>query len=199
MMNEVLKNIQTRRSVRSYKDEKIPEDIIRELLKVATLAPNGVNFQGLRFVVMQNREKIDKYATAAKEMSKANFIKVRDAATEPLQMEAMDRMVKMLSNPDLNVFYSAPLVIFIFTALGTLTPVEDASLAAENMFLYAHSVSIGSCWIGFGKVLQFYPEFMAEAEVPPGHILVAPLVFGYPKKEMAKSHRKEPQVFKWIN
>ncbi|MFA5313088.1 MAG: nitroreductase family protein [Methanomassiliicoccales archaeon] len=197
-MSDVLKNIQTRRSVRSYRDEKIPDEIVRELLKVGTLAPNGNNFQGLRFVVMENREKMDRYAAVAREMSKTNFIGIRDAATDPSQKEAMDKMVKMLSNPEFDIFYSAPLVIFIFTAPGTLTPVEDASLAAENMFLYANSIGIGSCWIGFGKALQFYPDFMAEAGVPPGHTLVAPLVFGYPKKGLPESHRKEPQVFKWI-
>lgn len=199
-MNDLLKIIETRRSVRKFREENVLDDVVHELLRVGTLAPNGGNTQGLRFVVVRNRAKIDHYATLGRELSLAGLTKARDGVSDTMKKAGMDNMIKMLSNPALNIFYSAPLVIFIFTASEAITPVEDASLAAENMMLYARSLGIGSCWIGFGKALEHSPEFKAEAGVPPGHMLVAPLVFGYPMMtDMAPVKRDEPKIFKWID
>ena len=47
------------------------------------------------------------------------------------------------------MFYHAPVAVFVFTHPSALTPVEDAGTAVENMFLYARSLGIGSCWIGW--------------------------------------------------
>jgi len=58
-MNEVLKNIYARRSVRSYDGKKVPEETVREIIKAGTFAPSGMNVQGLRFVVMENQERIE--------------------------------------------------------------------------------------------------------------------------------------------
>lgn len=65
----------------------------------------------------------------------------------------------------------------------------DCALVAENMMLAAHSLGIGSCWIGLALHLGDDKEFMKEAGVPEGHKLIAPLIFGYP----ANGKRKAPR------
>jgi nitroreductase len=110
----------------------------------------------------------------------------------------MQVLVKTLSNPDFQVFYHAPMAVFVFAHPSALTPVEDASLAVENMFLYARSLGIGSCWIGFAGPLAHSPEFLQDCQVPSDHRLVAQLVLGYPKGEYAEGKRKELQIIRWM-
>ena len=80
--------------------------------------------------------------------------------------------MRTLSNPDFHLFYHAPVVIFVFAHPSALTPSEDASLAVENMFLYARSLGIGSCWIGFASSLAHSQDFLKECQVTPEHKLV---------------------------
>ena len=53
---EIVEAIRTRRSVRKYKGDPIPEQIIRELLDLAVWAPSGMNSQNWAFVVREDRE-----------------------------------------------------------------------------------------------------------------------------------------------
>jgi nitroreductase len=67
------------------------------------------------------------------------------------------------------------------------------------MMLAAHSLGIGSCWIGLALHLGRDTEFLREVEVPEGHKLVAPLIFGYPAKGNLKAPaRNKDIILKWI-
>ncbi len=195
-MNEVLKNIHDRRSVRSYSDKRVPEEIIKDILRAGVYAPNGMNTQGLRFVVMENKERIDHYSGIAKELFIAGMSMNRPK-NEPVP-ENLQGLMRTLSNPEFHLFYHAPVVIFVFAHPSTLTPSEDASLAVENMFLYARSLGIGSCWIGFASSLAHSLDFLKECQVPSDHKLVAQLILGYPKGEFGEGKRREPQIISWI-
>jgi nitroreductase len=193
---QVSENIFARRSVRSYADKKISEETIKDLLKVGTYAPNGANAQGLRFVVLENKEKIDHYSGVAKELFLLGVKKNQPKDFPP--SESMEGLLRMLSNPEFHLFYHAPTVVFIFVHPSAMTPVEDASLAVENMFLYARSLGIGSCWIGFANSLMHSQEFLKECKVPSDHKLVTQLIFGYPKGDFGKGKRNEPEIISWI-
>ena len=52
-MNEVLNNIYTRRSIRKFKEQDVPKDLVDEIVKAGTYAPSGKNLQTYRFYVMQ--------------------------------------------------------------------------------------------------------------------------------------------------
>jgi nitroreductase len=91
-------------------------------------------------------------------------------------------------------------VLILVFATPDVVNDHDCALAAENMMLAAHSLGIGSCWIGLALHLGWDAEFLKEAGVPEGHKLVAPIIFGYP----AKGERKAPArnadvILKWIS
>jgi len=54
---EVLDAIRTRRSIRKYKSEPIPEEKLRTILEAARLAPSAANRQPWRFIVIQNKDR----------------------------------------------------------------------------------------------------------------------------------------------
>jgi nitroreductase len=195
-MNEVLKNIHARRSVRGYSDKEVPDGTIIEILEAGTCAPSGMNVQPLRFVIMQNKERIDHYSEVAKELYKAGMTK--NLPQDGQIPEKVQGLLKTLSNPDFQLFYHAPVAVFVFAHPSALTPVEDASTAVENMFLYARSIGIGSCWIGFAGSLAHSPEFFKECQVPSDHKLVAQFALGYPKSEFQECKRNEPRIISWI-
>jgi nitroreductase len=197
-MNAVMDNIYGRRSVRAYSEEPISEDKIREIIKAGVHAPNGANSQPLRFAVITNPEKKKQYSDVSKALFVENMKKAMEEAP-PDKKKFFEAYIERLSKPEFDIFYGAPILILIYSSPESFTPVEDGSLAAENMMLAAHSMGIGSCWIGFASPLGYVPEVFKELNVPEDHRLIAPLVFGYPKKkDMSPTQRSEPKIMAWL-
>ena len=188
----VLHNIYTRRSVRSYQPDAIPDEVLREIIKAGTYAPTAVNMQPWRFVVIKGKERIQRYGEIARRLW---LEKNGDATNEHLK-----DLTRMMANENFKVFYGAPALILVFADPSAFSPVQDCSLAAENMMLAGKALGLGSCWIGLATTLGSDEEFLKEIGVTPDYKLVAPLVFGYPKKENLKSpDRKSDVILKWLN
>ena len=64
--NEVLENIYSRRSIRSYEDKKVPKELIEELLNAAVMAPSSRGSQPWNFTIVENKELIKKLDEALK-------------------------------------------------------------------------------------------------------------------------------------
>ena len=176
-----------RRSIRSYKDQAVPKDIVNKILSAGSWAPSGMNTQPWRFTIIENREIINSLSRRTKEL-----VKQRMPLPENLQ-EAFK------SDRDV-VFYGAPLLIFISVQKKEewrTVNLLDCGLAAQNMFLAAYQAGLGSCFIGFASFLNQDPKVLAEIGIPEDHELVAPLIFGYPN-ETPVSKSREVKVLKWI-
>jgi nitroreductase len=196
IMNEALGNIYARRSVRAYSAEKVTEDKIMEIIRAGTFAPNGMNIQPLRFVVITDAALMKKYSDMCKAMAVQHF--TQTLKEHPERAASLDQLIKRLSNPEHSIFYNAPSLILVFAAPSALTPLEDGALCGENMMLAAASIGIGSCWMGFAWPIGLSPATMKELAVPEDHRLVAPIIFGYPAKEPPAGRREEPKILKWL-
>ena len=196
-MNTVFENIYLRRSVRAYKPNDVPDDIIRELIKAGTYAPYSpypTRDQPRRFVVIKNREMIDRLSERAKKLW-------LDAGTSSgPESKLPENLMKALKMPEFNIFYKAPVLILMFAMPDTHTSHEyDCAAAAENMLIAARSLGIGSCWIGFGMPLGSDQNTLAELDVPEGYRLMVPLIFGYPVKDIETPPPRDADViFKWV-
>lgn len=118
-MNEVIKNIKERRSVRAYRPEQIKEKELNEILEAGTYAPTGMGMQSPKIVVVQDQETI-------KLLSEINA-KIMGVSSDP--------------------FYGAPTVLVVLADSSRPTYVEDGSLVMGCLMLAAHSVGVDSCWI----------------------------------------------------
>jgi nitroreductase len=188
-MNETLKSIYGRASVRKYKADKVPEDDIREILKAGFHAANGLNRQAIEFAVVENKDLIRSYNRKGIIL----FAEMMRAMGRPFPMAE-----KMVDDPSADIFYGAPAVIFVFARPDALTPVEDGSLAAGNMMLAAHSMGYGTCFIGFAAALGNDKEFRKECNVPEDRIYVACLILGKPDGTIERRPRPEVKIHKWV-
>jgi nitroreductase len=190
-VNDVFENIYLRRSVRDYKPNDVPDDIIRELIKAGTYAPSAVNKQPWRFVVNKNREMISRLSERAKKL----WLDSVDKSSDP----EIKRLANIMKIPEFNIFYNAPVLILIFSVPDAYSPQYDCASAAENMMLAAQSLGISSCWIGFGMPLGSDHDILVELKVPEDYRLMVPLIFGYPVKDIQTAPpRKEDVIFNWI-
>ena len=120
-MNEVLKEIKERRSIRKFKSDAIPQEILDQIIEAGLFAANGKGKQNTIMIQVSNK-------------------KLRDEISE------MNRKIGGW-NEGFDPFYGAPCMIIVLAKKDWYNRVYDGSLVMGNLMLAAHSLGIGSCWI----------------------------------------------------
>lgn len=181
---DLIEAINTRRSVRSYSEEKVSEEMIEVLLQAAVQAPSASNSQPWSFGVIQDSGLLKEYSDRAKN----HLLSI--AAEEPSLAKYRD----MFTNAGFNIFYNANTLLIIYAKPAGLHPQGDCCLAAQNLMLAAHAHGLGTCWIGFARILLDLPELKKELGVPAEYTVVAPIIVGYPKGRIPQLSKKAPEV-----
>jgi len=183
---ELIKN---RRSVRKFQNKEVPIGILEGLIWDSILAPNAGNEQPWKFIIIKQREMINRISSECKK----NFLD--RIAKNPA--DYAKKYEKMLNKDAFNIFYQAPAVILILGEASLKNLSVDCALAASYLMMSATSRGLGTCWVNFGTAIRD-SEMKVELGIPENHTIVAPIAIGYPEKIPAIPRRKEPQILKMI-
>ncbi len=171
-MNETLKTLTSRRSVRAYKPEQITDDELNAVLEAGAYAATGMGKQSPIMVVLQKPDDI-------KELSKMNAA---------------------VMGADVDPFYGAPTVIVVLADKSVGTYVEDGSLVIGNLMNSAYSLGLGSCWIHRAKEEFDSPEGKALLEkwgVKGNYAGIGHCILGYAAAEpKPAAPRKDGYIIK---
>ena len=122
-MSEVLEVIKSRRSIRKYKSDMVPQDKLEKIIEAGTYAATGMGKQSPIIVAVTNKELRDKLS--------AMNAKIMGVNSDP--------------------FYGAPVVLIVLADKSRPTYLYDGSLVMGNLMLEAEAQGIGSCWIHRAK------------------------------------------------
>ncbi len=189
-MDEVLKAIKARRSVRAYEPKKIPREIINTIIEAANQAPSGMNSQPWRFVVVEDEALHKKLINTAVPNVKKLLEKVKTSNPERYQV-----IMKRFEELDDPVYYSAPAIIFVI-GKGTYADLS-CPLACENMMLAAYSLGLGTCWVQFGSLVTDNKEITGALELKEDEKIFGPILVGFPKSIPEPPVKKAPEI-KWL-
>lgn len=171
-MNEVLKCLKERRSIRKYKNEQIKEEELKLILEAGTYAATGMGMQSPIMVAVQDAETIA-------QLSKMNAA-VMDADSDP--------------------FYGAPTVVIVLADRSRGTCVEDGSLVMGNLMNAAFSIGVDSCWIHRAKEVFDTEEGKALLKkwgIEGDYVGVGNCILGYRDCELPKPReRKENYIYR---
>jgi nitroreductase len=167
-MNEILKVIESRRSIRNYKPDQVSEAELQQIIRAAILAPSARNQQCWHFSVIQKKEIIDELARV-------------------FRYNAMNsgeqRLAKYFGNEAYHVFFHAPTVIVVSRDPEAGFIDMDCGIAVQNMCLAAESMGIGSCIIGLSRIILYSEEgvdLMQDLGIPEGYSHICSVALGYP-------------------
>jgi nitroreductase len=190
-MNEVLQNITTRRSIRSYTDEQISGDDLHLLIEAARYAPSGSNSQSWNFTVIQNKEKIDRLNELVREAFKSVIV---DETT----YRSLVAGKKFAENENYHFCYHAPTLIIVSNERKYLNAMADCSVALQNIFLVANSLRLGSCWINQTRWFGDDPgvrKAFTELGIPEDYMVCGAAAVGHILGEIQKAPpRKDGNV-----
>ncbi len=123
---DVFDCIRTRRSVRKYKDKPVPWDNIVEIMQAGKYAPFAGNITNVKFIVVKSEDKRRAIA---------------EASAQQYWMQDAPIHIVMVGEPEKAERYYGTRGIRLYT-------IQGIAAAVENMLLTAHSLGLGSCWVG---------------------------------------------------
>lgn len=154
---DMLEFIKSRRTIRRYRQQKIDQSILTELVQCARMAPSASNRQPLEYFIVQQDELLEQ---VFRTLSWAGYI-----APE--------------GNPREGEKPVAYIVVLMKKENDKPVAKYDAGAAIENMLLAAWSYGIGSCWLGSVK----RSELAQVLSIPEDYVIDSVIALGYPAEK----------------
>ncbi len=167
IINETLNVIMSRRSVRAYKADPIPQNALASILEAGGAAPY-VMPKSRYCAVIQDKNQIARLSEAAKEQG----------------MRIGDSHKELFSAPGFDGTYGAPVVIIVAGKENTPQYEAVCGASVQNMLLAAKSLGIASCWAYFPIFAFHGPQggaWRKELRIPDGYKPCAAVLLGYEK------------------
>jgi len=169
---ETMQTILSRKSVKQYKSDPVPQELIEQIVAAGLAAPSGLNRQAPIILVVTDKKVRD-------ELSFLN------AGKDPFKR----------ADP----FYNAPCVLVVLADKSVPTYVYDGSLVMENMLLAAHALGLGACWIHRAKETFEMPEgkaILKKLGIEGEYEGIGNCIVGYMDGDFpAEKPRKENRVY----
>ena len=173
---EALEAIKSRRSIRQYKTTPVDDKTIELILDAARWAPSWTNTQCWRFIVVRDISIKDELANTLKSARPDG----KNGATEAVRNAPV--VIVACAELEKSGFYHGEST----TDKGDWY-MFDVALAMQNLVLAAHSVGLGTVYVGLFDA----KKVAAILEVPQGFCVVAMTPLGYPDQEPEHRPRKE--------
>ena len=120
---EAIENLLTRRSIRQFKAEPLPKELIAKIIEAGTYAPTGMNWQSP--VIL--------------------------AVTDPALRDRISAWNAKIIGTDTDPFYGSPVILIVLADKSKPTYIYDGSLVMGNLMNAAHAYGVASCWIHRAK------------------------------------------------
>jgi nitroreductase len=142
---ETFDTISKRQSIRKFKEDPIPQDILNQILKAATLAPSGKNKQPWKFYVVRGEKRAEMIAEMQKGMDRLTAQGVNTgSARYTIRVLAQAPVTVVVFNP----FSRHPLLPRnTLEVYGEMVDLQSVGAAIQNMLLAATDLGVGSLWI----------------------------------------------------
>jgi nitroreductase len=194
---EFYRLIESRKSIRKYKPQMPPKEVIERILNAGTHAPSGKNRQNWRFFVVTGKKR-DEYL----KYSQKSWLSIKDILAQRLKpslYQFTERFFFTLGD--------APVLIFCYSYNTPeekyLTSIGSVYMAVENINLAALAEGLGSCTMGAPlEIKKEVDEFLGVTQLPEyqsGELeLLCGVVLGYPDHEPPKAPRQTEGRITWL-
>lgn len=156
---DIISIIKSRRSIRKFREDNIPDEVINKLLESAIYAPSEGNLQSWKFYVI--REKRTK-------------VQIAKAALEQFFINEAPVVIVVCADLIATSPYGAKGI--------NLYCIQSTAAAIQNILLTAHAAGLGTCWVGafdeeeVSKILRLPSSLRPVAIIPVGYPAEKPRV-----------------------
>lgn len=187
----------SRRSIRNFQTKEVPNEILEELLDMATHSETGSNLQSEGFIVMRDKKKLDELESMMADILWNKGFKFMK------EKGAIPSLLKLKFGPDLweiyrryheqfeykrtqgimkgSFFWNAPALIIVHGLNNNNMAPQNAGIAIRDIEIIGHSMGLGTCWSGFlTAASEMSPKINSFLGLDKTKRILGALMVGYP-------------------
>ena len=166
---DAIEMLLTRRSIRKFKTDEVPKDLLEKKIECAKTSPTGMNKQERLFTVVTKEDDIQRLASA---------------------------IAKSLDRDDYHIYYAKALIIVTVPEDLKLGD-ADTSTAMQNIYLASHALGLASVWINQlrGNKDEGVRKVLSSFKIPENHISYGMMAIGYADEVPKAKERTEKVVY----
>lgn len=194
----LLEGLASTRAIRRYRDEPIPEKVLRDMLWCATRAPSGSNRQPFRFVVLTDGDKAQAAKALIGESAKQFWAEKRandryDQGSGADPNSPKSRMARVMQHYVDNLHNAPCLILPCLVRYREPTPMEGASIypAVQNLLLAARGLGYGGVITGFHGPVE--DQLRPLLGIPQDVFITCTLTLGKPAGQHGPVRRRPMQ------
>ncbi len=192
--DDLFKLLRVKRSIRRYKNKKVPKEIINKVFEAMRYAPSGANNRTWRYLIISDQEKLSKLST---EVIKTNYLYMGFESGE----KAIEYYQSIKRDP---IFFGAPHLIVLYyetvqksmTLLGLRA--NDVGIALTYGMLAAETLGLGTCWMGGLQGSIAANRGILDILEIKGHVLGA-FILGLPAVKYRRTTPRSPLKIKGLD
>lgn len=193
MSRDILNIISTRQSIRRYKQDPVPDELIYKILEAARRAPSGENEQPWKLIVVRNPEtrakigELSRIGTGQRMHAEYCLGQMQARFADVKDPEKRESLLKFLYTGEVSASSTkAPVLIVVAGKLKGMFDVPyDLSACIENMLLEAHSLGLGAVWVNGPAAYPRIEKKLKELlKIPTGmgeYKVLAYVAIGWPE------------------
>jgi nitroreductase/NAD-dependent dihydropyrimidine dehydrogenase PreA subunit len=186
--------MQTRRSIRIYKDKSLIRDRIEQIIRIASYAPTGHNDQPVHWRVINDKEKI-------RDLNRLVVDWMRETREKFPQMYSVlgfENMIAAWERGEDPITRNAPCLIVTHADARIFTASSAGIITMAHLELAAHAAGLGACWAGIFTRAAITHAPMAEAlGLPEHHQVIYAMMLGYPRYLYYRIPLRNDPVIGW--
>jgi nitroreductase/Pyruvate/2-oxoacid:ferredoxin oxidoreductase delta subunit len=210
--NQFEQLINKNRSIRNYIDKDVPADKIKQILDIMQKAPSAHNSRLYSFIVVKNQGTkqflidetvriLNRYTGLIRfrKLLKPFISKeLYKSINKPNTKNLLKKLIEDCKAGEDKIFLNAPVIILIHTPKIPKFSLIDSSIAFTYGDLAAHTLGLGTCWMGFAtNSLYDNPRAKKYFDIPKDNIITGVITLGYPSIEYKKIPPRKSKKVQW--
>ena len=182
----------SRRSVRVYREDPVPREMLAKLIDIARYAPSAHNSQPVQWLVIEDTKEVKRLTGLVVDWMRS-LIKESPWLADLLPLDLI--VAAWESGVDV-IMRDAPHVIVGHAHRDSASAQNDGVIALTYLELAAYSLDLGACWAGFFHfAATSYPPMLEALQLPEGHQCLGAMMIGYSKHKLRRIPlRNEPTI-----
>lgn len=186
--------LHSRRSIRTYRNQAVPRELLAQLIDLARYAPSGINSQGVHWLALGGRDTLDHLAGLVIDW-------MRQLQTEAPAMARslhVDRAIRRWEAGIDGIFRGAPALVVACGGKENRMAPTTCTIALTYLELAANALGLGGCWAGYFNAAASSSTPLIQALALPEHMhCLGAMMIGYPKFAYHRLPTREPASITW--
>ena len=177
--------IRGRRSIRAFKDQPVPEELLLQALDTARYAPTGKNLENVSWLVLEGKDTLRRVADS-----------IVDAFRGAKELAGVVRSHDLGGDP---IFRGAPCVVFACAPGSYDLDIVNCSIAVSTLDLLLPVMGLGGCWAGYAmRAAALNAEVRKAMGMEDGLLPMAGLMVGFPDIRYRRVPARRELRVRWV-